>query len=77
MGGQLTRVVFGVFRVQLLSKLLVWVGLDAQGLANGEDLEQEGQLVSKSLCDCGAKKLLVILDELNQGALCLKILGGE
>ena len=73
----LTWVVLWVLLVQLLCELLVRVGLDAQRLANGEDLEQEGEPVLIALGNIGGEKRLVFLDEIEKRALGLKVLRGK
>lgn len=73
----LTWVVLGVLLVQLLCELLVGVGLDAQRLANRENLEQEGELVLIALGNVGREKRLVFLDEIEKRALGLKVLRGK
>ena len=70
---QLTRVVLWVFLVQLLCELLVRVGLDAQCLANRQDLEQEGQLVLIALGNVGGEERLVFLYQLEERALGLEV----
>lgn len=63
--------------MELLSKLLVGMGLDAQGLADGENLEEEGKSAAIALTDFGRQKSLVILDEIEEGTLGLNILRGQ
>ena len=70
-----TRVVARVSRMELLGQLLVGVGLDAQGLANGEHLEEKGQSSAIALTDFRRHQGLVILDEIEEGSLGLDILG--
>ena len=73
----LTRVVLRVPRMKLLGKLLVGVGLDTQGFADGKHLEQEGESASKSLADLCRQEGLVVLHHIEEGALSLDIFGGK
>jgi hypothetical protein len=61
--------------MELLGQLLVGVGLDAQGLANGEHLEEEGKPSSIALSDLCRHQSLVILDEIEESPLSLEVLG--
>ena len=56
-------VILGVLLVQLLSKLLVRMCLDAEGLVDGQDLEEEWQLVLIFLADLLGHESLVVLYE--------------
>lgn len=62
--------------MKLLGQLLVGVGLNAQRLAHGEHLEQEWKAAAISLADRGREKSLVILDEVEEGALGLDVFRG-
>lgn len=59
--------------MKLLCQLLVGVGLDAQRLANGEHLEEERKSASISLTDFCGQKGLVVLYEIEEGALGLGV----
>jgi hypothetical protein len=59
--------------MELLGQLLVGVGLDAQRLANGEYLEKKRQSAAITLADFRRQKSLVVLDEIEEGALSLDI----
>lgn len=61
--------------MQLNSKLLVRMCLDAQGFVDGQNLEKERQLPAISLGDFRRHQRLVVLDEIKQCSLRLKILG--
>ncbi len=62
--------------MELLGQLLVGVGLNAQRLAHGEYLEQEWKTAAISLADFGRQESLVILDEIEEGALGLDVFRG-
>jgi hypothetical protein len=49
--------------------------LDAEGFADGEDLEEEGELVAEALSDVFGEEGLVVLDEVEEGALGGDVLG--
>lgn len=49
--------------------------LDAQGLIDGQDLEQERQLVLIALGDIRGKQCLVVLHEIEERSLGFEVLG--
>jgi hypothetical protein len=49
--------------MQLLCELLVRVGLDAQGLVDRQDLEQEGKLILISIRNLFSEESLVVADK--------------
>lgn len=63
--------------MKFLRQLLVRVGLDAECLADGKHLEQEGKLSTIPLSDLSRHQRLVILDHVEECALGLEILGRE
>jgi hypothetical protein len=60
--------------MELLGQLLVGVGLDAQGLAYREHLEEKGKSSSIALSDVRGHQSLVILDEIEKSPLSLHVL---
>lgn len=54
--------------MQLLSKLLVRVSLNAQSLVDGQDLEEEGEFVTKFFGDGLGEKGLVVGEEVEEGS---------
>ena len=57
-------IVLGIFGVQLLSKLLVRVGLDRQCFGNGEDFEQKWELLLVFLGDFATHECLIVTNEI-------------
>lgn len=49
--------------------------LDAQGLVDGQDLEQEGELILIALSDLCREQSLVFLDEVQKCSLGLEVFG--
>lgn len=70
-------VVLGVFCVELLGELLVWVGLDGECFVDGEHLEEEGEFVVVFGRDVAAHEGLVICHEVDQRPACGEILGRQ
>lgn len=58
----------------MLRKLLVWMGLDAQRLADGQDFEQEGELFAIFIADLGRHESFVVLNDVEERTLSLDIL---
>ena len=70
-------VVLGILGVELPGKLLVGMGLDAERLVDGEDLEQEWELATVTFCDLGGHESLVNLDHVEQRPLGFEIFRRE
>jgi hypothetical protein len=70
------RVVLGVLFVQLCGELLVGMGLDGKSLVDGQDLEQEGQLLLVLFRNLLGHQGFVVLKQVEQSTLGLQILGG-
>lgn len=74
MRGQ-TGIVLRILFVEFFRELLVGVGLDAEGLLDREDFEEEGELVAIVGCDVRGEEGLVLGDEVEEGSACGYIFG--
>ena len=63
--------------MELLSKLLVWMRLYAQGLIDGQDFEKERQSILIALSDVCRKQSLIVLDEVEECPLCFEVFRGQ
>lgn len=63
--------------MELLRKLLVGMGLDAERFTDGKHLEQEWESASKSFADIRRQQGLVILNHVEEGTLGLHIFRGK
>ena len=63
--------------MELFSELLVGMRLYAQGLVDGQNLEQEWQLVLIALSNVCREQSLVVLDQVEECSFCLEVLGGK
>lgn len=63
--------------MELFRQLLVGMGLDTERFADGQHLEQEGETAPIALTDLCGHQSLVVLNEIEQGALSLDVFGGQ
>lgn len=63
--------------MELFRKPLIWMGLYAQSLPDGEDLEQKRELSAVFLAHFSREQSLVILDHVEQGTLGFDVFGRE
>lgn len=69
----ITGIVSGVSCVKLFRKLLVGMGLDTEGLANRQHLEEKRKPTTIALTQLSGKQCLVVLNHIEEGALSLDI----
>lgn len=61
--------------MKLLGEFLVGMGLDGQGFGDGEDLEEERQLLSIAGNRGLREKGLIVVDEVKEGPTSAKVFG--